>query len=82
MPCFHLAARWEKLVLCSMTSTARVFLESCVDMLQLRVNCSIPCGMRLGPPSAKGLGALPELMAAMPTSIDLIEAFQSNVLCC
>ncbi|CAE7456942.1 Cbwd1 [Symbiodinium natans] len=35
----------------------------------------------LGPPSAKGLGDLPELIAAMPSSVDLSEAFQEEILC-
>jgi len=34
----------------------------------------------LGPPSVKGLGDMPELLAAMPSSVDLSETFLTDIL--
>ncbi|CAE7355046.1 Cbwd1 [Symbiodinium sp. CCMP2592] len=34
----------------------------------------------LGPPSVKGLGDMPELLAAMPSSVDLSETFLADIL--
>ena len=36
--------------------------------------------LRLGPPSVKGLGDMPELLAAMPSSVDLSETFLADIL--